>query len=119
MSISYNLTCRPNVFGVTSVVMTYSEAGSHTLGGFRPATKYNCSIFAFSGNRSGPLTSDTVTTPGDSRDGSNNSLLIGVALVVGIIAGASITSLIAIIACCVLRHRAHQKKNTQSSPGKR
>ena len=78
---------------------------------------------------------DTTTTPGDGGDGplsnpnsptatgsnnNNNSfVLIGVALVVGIIAGASITSLIAIITCCALRHRAHQKKNTLSSPGKR
>ena len=67
MNISYNLTCRPNVFGVTSVVMTYSEAGSHTLGGFRPATEYNCNIFAFSGNRSGPSTSVNVTTIDDCK----------------------------------------------------
>ena len=67
MNISYNLTCRPNAFGVTSVVMTYSEAGSHTLGGFRPATEYNCSIFAFSGNRSGPSTSVNVTTIDDCK----------------------------------------------------
>lgn len=77
---------------------------------------------------------DTTTTPGDGGDGplsnpnspttsrsnNNNSfVLIGVALVIGIIAGASITSLIAIITCCILRHRAHKKKNTHSSPGKR
>ena len=67
MNISYNLTCRPNAFGVTSVVMTYSEAGSYTLEGFRPATEYNCSIFAFSGNHSGPLTSVNVTTIDDCK----------------------------------------------------
>ena len=67
ININYNLTCRPNTFGVTSVAMTYSEAGSHTLGGFRPATEYNCSVFAFTGTRSGPFTSVNVTTVNDCK----------------------------------------------------
>ena len=35
MLLGYTLTCKPiNVTGVTSMLMTYNEARSHTLGGF-------------------------------------------------------------------------------------
>lgn len=62
MTLSYTLTCRPYASGVTSVMMTYTEAGSHTLGGFRPASEYNCSMFAFNSVKSGPSVSINVTT---------------------------------------------------------
>ena len=62
MILNYTLTCRPNVPGVTSVMMTYNEAGIYTLGGFRPATEYNCSVFASSSIDSGPSASINVTS---------------------------------------------------------
>lgn len=67
MNVSYSLTCRPNALGVTSVVMTYTEAGSYSLGGFRPGTEYNCSVFAFSGIRRGRIASINVTTIDDCK----------------------------------------------------
>jgi hypothetical protein len=67
------------------------------------------------GNGEGPL--NNPNSPTASRSNNNYFVLIGVALAIGIIAGAFITSIIAIIICCVLRHRAHQKTTTQSSPG--
>ena len=63
MLLGYTLTCKPiNVTGVTSMLMTYNEARSHTLGGFRPSTEYNCSLFAYNGVGSGPSASISVTT---------------------------------------------------------
>ena len=66
---SYILTCRSNASGVTPVALTYSEAGSYTLGGFRPATEYNCSLFASCSARSGPSSSINVTTMDDCKSG--------------------------------------------------
>ena len=43
---NYTLTCVPLSEGIDPLIMTYTEAGSYTLGGFRPATVYNCSIVA-------------------------------------------------------------------------
>ena len=44
---NYTLVCVPLLAqGVAPLMMTYSEAGSYTLGGFRPATAYSCSIVA-------------------------------------------------------------------------
>ena len=64
-----------------------------------------------------PLSNPTSPTASKSN---NYFAFIGGALVIGIIAGVSITSFIAIIICCVLRHRARTaKKNAQSSPPKR
>ena len=40
------MTCVPLLEGVDPLIMTYTEAGSYTIGGFRPATMYNCSVFA-------------------------------------------------------------------------
>ena len=56
---SYTLTCTSNVQRVT---MTYSEAGSYTLGGLRPATEYNCSVSGSNRAGCGPLVSINVTT---------------------------------------------------------
>ena len=57
-------------------------------------------------------------SPTTSKSNDNCFTFIGGALVIGIIAGVSVTSFIAIIICCVLRHRAHSvKKNVESSPG--
>ena len=69
-------------------------------------------------NGSCPLSNPKSPTASKSDD--NYFAIIGGALVIGIIAGVSITSFIAIIVCCVLRHRAHTvKKNAQSSPQKK
>ena len=43
---NYTLTCVPLLEGVDPLIMTYTEAGSYTFGGFRPVTIYNCSIVA-------------------------------------------------------------------------
>ena len=43
---NYTLMCVSLAEGVDPLIMTYTEARSYTLGGFRPATVYNCSIFA-------------------------------------------------------------------------
>ena len=46
MVVNYTLTCVPLSEGVDPLIMISTEAGSYTLGGFRPATVYNCSIVA-------------------------------------------------------------------------
>ena len=43
---NYTLTCVSLSEAVDPLIMTYTEAGNYTLGGFRPATMYNCSIVA-------------------------------------------------------------------------
>ena len=67
MNLSYTLTCSLYSSGVTSVMMTYNEAGSHTLGGFQPASEYNCNVFAFNSVKSGPSTSINVTTSDECK----------------------------------------------------
>ena len=64
---AYNLICIPLLAGVDSVAMTYVEAGNHTLGGFRPATEYNCSIFAFNSAGEGPTASISVITMDEGK----------------------------------------------------
>ena len=43
---NYALTCVSLSERVDPLIMVYTEVGSYTLGGFRPATMYNCSIVA-------------------------------------------------------------------------
>ena len=50
-----------------SVSMQYTAAGTFTLGGFAPATSYNCSIFASNSQGTGPATYMIVATPDDSK----------------------------------------------------
>ena len=47
--------------------MQYTAAGTFTLGGFTPATSYNCSIFAIISGGSGPVAYIIVTTLDDSE----------------------------------------------------
>ena len=64
---SYTLTCRSRVAGVDSVAVTYAEAGTYNPGGFRPATGYNCSIFASNSAGDGPTTDISVITMDESE----------------------------------------------------
>ena len=57
---SYTVTCRSS--GVATITMTYSAAGTYTLGGFKPATRYTCDIVAANSAGMGPAKSSTVTT---------------------------------------------------------
>ena len=59
---NYTLNCTTKVQGGNPVIMTYNEAGSYTLGGFQPATEYNCSVSASNSAGHGPSVSITVTT---------------------------------------------------------
>ena len=60
---NYTLTCTAKVLGDNPVIMmTYVEAGSYTLGGFRPSTQYICSVFASNMVGSGPSASINATT---------------------------------------------------------
>ena len=43
---NYTLTCVSLSEAVDPLTMTYTEAGNYTLGDFRPATMYNCSVVA-------------------------------------------------------------------------
>ena len=64
---NYTLKCAAEVLGDNPVVMTYVEAGSYTLGGLRPATQYNCSVFASNSIGNGPSASINVTTLDESK----------------------------------------------------
>ena len=64
---NYTLTCTTKAQGGNPVIMTYDEAGSHTLGGFRPATEYNCSVSASNSAGRGPSVSINVTTLDESK----------------------------------------------------
>ena len=43
---NYTLTCVSLSEAVDPLKMTYTEAENYNLGGFRPATMYNCSVVA-------------------------------------------------------------------------
>ena len=62
----YSLSCVPEAGGGSSISMQYITAGTFTLGGFTPATSYNCSISARNSQGSGPATHRVVTTLDDS-----------------------------------------------------
>ena len=51
---NYSLSCVPEVGGRSSISMLFTAAGTFTLGGFTPATSYNCSIFASNSQGRGP-----------------------------------------------------------------
>ena len=64
----YTLTCTSRVAGVSTVTMNYTEIReSYSLGGFRPATEYNCSVFASNSAGDGPPASTSVTTMDDGE----------------------------------------------------
>lgn len=60
----------------------------------------------------------TIECPINNLSSDNSFAFIGGALTIGIIAGVSVTSIIAVIICYVLRHRA-RKRNAPTSPRKR
>ena len=66
MITGYFLSCVP-ANGGSSISMQYTASGTFTLGGFTPATSYNCSIFASNNQGSGPATYTIVATQDDSK----------------------------------------------------
>ena len=64
---NYTLTCVSLVEMTDPLTMTYTEAGSYTLGGFRPATTYNCSIFATNVIGNSALSTVNMTTVDESE----------------------------------------------------
>ena len=67
MITGYFLSCVP-VNGGSSISMQYTvPAGTFTLGGFTPATSYNCSISASNSQGTGPATYMIVTIPDDGE----------------------------------------------------
>ena len=66
MITGYFLSCVP-ANGGNSISMQYTASGTFTLGGFAPATSYNCSIFASNSQGSGPATYMIVTTQDDGE----------------------------------------------------
>ena len=66
MITGYFLSCVP-ANGGSSISVQYTVSGTFTLGGFTPATSYNCSIFASNSQGSGPATYTIVATHDDSK----------------------------------------------------
>ena len=58
------------------MIMTYNDAGSHTLGGLRPATEYSCSVSASNSAGRGPSVSVNVTTLDESKPICNMYFLL-------------------------------------------
>ncbi len=58
--IAYTLTCQPQELA-TALPVTYSAAGNYSLSGFRPATSYNCTVFAATAGGNGPIAFQVVT----------------------------------------------------------
>ena len=58
----YSLSCVPVAGGGNTISMQYTAAGTFTLGGFTPATSYNCSISANNSQGRGPVSSMISTT---------------------------------------------------------
>lgn len=71
---SYNLSCQPEEDVFDSLQATYSTVGNYSLLGFRPATTYNCSVFASTAGGSGPEALQTVTL---LDDGNRNLITAG------------------------------------------
>ena len=68
MITGYFLSCVPEAGGGgNSISMQYTAPGTFTLGGFTPATSYNCSISASNSQGSGPVAYLIVATPDDSK----------------------------------------------------
>lgn len=58
----YTLTCEPDIDAIPAVFVT---EGNHTVGGFTPATQYNCSVYASTNGGDGPPAVTLITTPED------------------------------------------------------
>ena len=69
----YNLTCTPMIRGLDSITVTYTKAETHidlyTLRfmGFRPATEYGCTVFAFNSAGNGPPAEINITTVDEGK----------------------------------------------------
>ena len=59
---NYSVFCVPETGGRNRVSMQNTAAGTFTLGGFTPATSYNCSISASNSRGSGPVSTMISTT---------------------------------------------------------
>ena len=53
--------------GIDDVMKTFAEAGSYTLGGFRPATVYNCSVFGSNSAGDSPFSTVSVKTQDERK----------------------------------------------------
>ena len=65
----YFLSCVPEAGGGNSISKQYTAAGTFTLGGFTPATSYNCSISSNNSQGRGPTMYVVVTTLDDGKCG--------------------------------------------------
>ena len=65
--VNYHLTCVSLEEGVDPVITTYNETESYTVEGFRPATQYNCSVFAANDIGNSPVYYTNVITQDDSE----------------------------------------------------
>ena len=63
----YSLSCVPVAGGGNSINKQYTAAGNFTLGGYTPATSYNCSISASNSQGAGPVAHVDVTTLDDGE----------------------------------------------------
>ena len=63
----YSLSCVPEVGGRNTISKEYTAAGTFTLGGFTPATSYNCSISASNIWGNGPVACRVVSTQDDCK----------------------------------------------------
>ena len=63
----YTLSCVPEAGRRNTISKQYTTAGTFTLGGFTPATSYNCSISASNSLGSGPAVYMVVTTLDDGK----------------------------------------------------
>ena len=61
---SYTLICMGDMM-MNNLIMTYTEAGSYSLAGFRPSTAYNCSVHASNMAGDGPPSTIGITTMDD------------------------------------------------------
>ena len=66
--IGYSLSCSPReALGVPWVSANFATDGTSVVSGFRPSTKYNCSIFASNSAGNSPSKYLSVTTLDDSE----------------------------------------------------
>ena len=63
----YSLSCVPETGGGNTISMQYTAAGTFTVGGFTPATSYNCSISASNILGSGTVAYVVVSTLDDGE----------------------------------------------------
>ena len=62
--IGYTLSCSPSP---SSLPLSLSQAGIHTVSGFTPDTEYTCSVVAHNDLGPGPAAHETLTTLEDCK----------------------------------------------------